>query len=303
MLLFGAMFGDVGQGMILFIMGEVLNRRNHRPNLGGVVARLGMSSVIFGFLYGSLFGYEEILPAIVVKPMDKINLVLIAAVVFGAILLSISFVFNLISAYKSKDIENGIFSRNGLVGLCFYWLLLYVIIALVTGTKTFLPSGILTLTLVLFLGLMLFKEPISNLIKGVRPLYHESKSDYFIEGGFGVVETLLSMFSNTVSFIRVGAFAINHVGLFIAFDTLAKMMTNSVESAMMIILGNVIIIGLEGLIVFIQGLRLEYYELFSKYFSGVGYEYNPIVLRMYKSRLSRFKSKFSRKQNIPVNMN
>jgi V/A-type H+-transporting ATPase subunit I len=49
MLLFGAMFGDVGQGMILFIIGEVLNRRNHRPNLGGVVARLGMSSVIFGF--------------------------------------------------------------------------------------------------------------------------------------------------------------------------------------------------------------------------------------------------------------
>jgi V/A-type H+-transporting ATPase subunit I len=181
MLLFGAMFGDVGQGMVLFIIGEILNKRNHRPNLGGVIARLGISSIIFGFLYGSLFGYEELLPAIVVKPMDKINFMLIAAVVFGAVLLSIGFVYNLINAYKSKDIENGIFSRNGLIGLCFYWLLLYVIIAAATGIKTFLPGGVLTLILVVFLVLMLFKEPISNLIKGVRPLYHESKSSRGLE--------------------------------------------------------------------------------------------------------------------------
>lgn len=86
------------------------------------------------------------------------------------------------------------------------------------------------------------------------------------------------MLSNTLSFIRVGAFAINHVGLFIAFETLAEMMANHIESILMIIFGNIVIIALEGLIVFIQGLRLEYYELFSKFFSGTGYEYNPIKL-------------------------
>ncbi|HAZ37178.1 MAG TPA: V-type ATP synthase subunit I, partial [Clostridiaceae bacterium] len=111
-----------------------------------------------------------------------------------------------------------------------------------------------------------------------RPLYNESKSDYYVEGGFGIIETLLSLFSNTISFIRVGAFAINHVGLFIAFDTLAKMINNGAGSAIVIVLGNLVIIGLEGLIVFIQGLRLEYYELFSKYFNGTGYEYKPIAL-------------------------
>jgi V/A-type H+-transporting ATPase subunit I len=131
---------------------------------------------------------------------------------------------------------------------------------------------------------MLLKEPMTNLVKGVRPLYSESKVDYFVEGGFGMLETLMSIFSNTISFIRVGAFAKNHVGLFIAFQALAEMMGNPIGSTVMIVLGNVVIIGLEGLIVFIQGLRLEYYELFSKYFDGAGYEYNPILLRMQTRR-------------------
>lgn len=295
MLLFGAMFGDVGQGLVLFLIGEILNRKNHRPNLGGVFARLGISSMFFGFMYGSIFGYENILPAVLIKPMESINNVLIAAVVFGVVLLSIGYVFNLINSYRKKDIENGIFSRNGLVGLCFYWILLYLIVGNVSGAGTIIPGGILTIILVVLLGLMLLKEPMANLVKGVRPLYSESKMDYFVEGGFGILETLMSIFSNTISFIRVGAFAINHVGLFIAFEALAEMMSNSVESVMMIVLGNVIIIGLEGLIVFIQGLRLEYYELFSKYFDGIGYEYNPILLRM--------QYKKSKKTNISIKNN
>lgn len=277
MLLFGAMFGDVGQGLVLFLIGEILNRFKRRPNLGGVLARLGISSTIFGFIYGSVFGYENIIKELVVRPMEEINVMLIAAIVFGVILLSIGYLYNLINSYKRRDIENGIFSRNGVAGLSFYWLLLYYIVAKVLNKDTFIPSGAITIILITLIIIMVLKEPLSNLIKGVRPLYSESVYDYYIEGGFGILETLLSLLSNTLSFIRVGAFAINHVGLFIAFATLSKMMANNIESTATMILGNVIIIGLEGLIVFIQGLRLEYYELFSKYFSGTGYEYNPCI--------------------------
>ncbi|MDF2674527.1 MAG: ATPase [Clostridiales bacterium] len=293
MLLFGAMFGDVGQGLVLFIIGEILSRKNHRPNLGGVFARLGLSSMFFGLMYGSLFGYEDIIPALLIRPMEGINETLVGAIVFGVVLTSIGYAFNLINCYKKKDVENGIFSKNGLVGMCFFWLLLYMIVANVVGNGTIIPGGILTLLLVVLLALMLLKEPMANLVKGVRPLYSESKGDYFIEGGFGIIETLLSIFSSTISFIRVGAFAINHVGLFIAFKALADMMSNATGSIMMIVLGNIIIIGLEGLIVFIQGLRLEYYELFSKYFEGAGYEYNPILLRT--------QAKKTRKKNISFN--
>lgn len=302
MLLFGAMFGDVGQGLVLFIIGELLNRKNHRPNLGGVFARLGLSSMFFGFMYGSLFGYEDILPALLIRPMESINNTLVGAIVFGVVLTSVGYVFSLINCYKRKDVENGIFSKNGLVGMCFFWLLLYMIVAIATGANMIIPSGILTLILVILLALMLLKEPMANLVKGIRPLYGESKGDYFIEGGFGIIETLLSIFSSTISFIRVGAFAINHVGLFIAFEALADMMSNSVGSVMMIVLGNIIIIGLEGLIVFIQGLRLEYYELFSKYFEGAGYEYNPILLRTQANK-SRRKNISAKNKKLLTNAN
>lgn len=288
MLLFGAMFGDVGQGLVLFIIGEILSIKSHRPNMGGVFARLGISSTLFGFMYGSLFGYEDILPALLIRPMESINNVLISAIVLGVILTSIGYIFNLVNCYKKRDVENGVFSKNGLAGMFFFWLLLYMLIGKLTPMGTIIPGGIITLLLVVLLLLMLLKEPMANLVKKVRPLYSESKGDYFVEGGFGIIETLLSIFSSTISFVRVGAFAINHVGLFIAFEALAEMMTNSVESILMIVLGNVIIIGLEGLIVFIQGLRLEYYELFSKYFDGSGYEYNPIMIRT-GNRKSKYK--------------
>lgn len=303
MLLFGAMFGDVGQGLVLFIIGEILSIKSHRPNMGGVFARLGISSALFGFMYGSFFGYEDILPALLIRPMESINNVLISAIVLGVILTSIGYIFNLVNCYKKRDVENGVFSKNGLAGMFFFWLLLYTIIGKLSPGGTIIPGGVITLLLVVLLLLMLLKEPMANLVKKVRPLYSESKGDYFVEGGFGIIETLLSIFSSTISFVRVGAFAINHVGLFIAFEALAEMMTNSVESILMIVLGNVIIIGLEGLIVFIQGLRLEYYELFSKYFEGSGYEYNPMLIRT-GNRKSNKKDKSAKKdKKILMNAN
>ncbi len=167
------------------------------------------------------------------------------------------------------------FGKNGLVGLVFYISLLVFAYTKINNVKS-LNTNTWVILFVVLLALMVFKQPIANIILKKRPLYNEDKSDYYIEGGFGVIETLLSMFSNTISFIRVGAFALNHVGLFIAFASMAQMINNGFGSAFMYVLGNIIIIGLEGLIVFIQGLRLEYYELFSKYYEGSGFEFNPI---------------------------
>ena len=303
MLLFGAMFGDVGQGLVLFLAGEFLYRIKKRPNLGGVIARLGISSMIFGFLYGSVFGNEELIKALVIKPMEQINTVLISAIVLGVVLLVIGFIYNMINSYKRKDIENGLFSKNGAAGLCFFLLLLFVAYTKVENVKTIIPSSMLSLSLLVLLIITMLKEPLANAILG-KPLYNESVSDYYVESGFGVLETLLSILSNTISFIRVGAFAINHVGLFMAFKTISDMMSNHFESTFMLILGNVIIIGLEGLIVFIQGLRLEYYELFSKYFVGEGYEYTPMEIdRSVYRKSSKSNMKKNIKQNVSIEMN
>ncbi|KGK86710.1 V-type ATPase 116kDa subunit family protein [Clostridium sp. HMP27] len=285
MIIFGAMFGDVGQGLVFLIAGLFLKYKMRRVNLGGILARLGISSAIFGFLYGSVFGFEDVIPAAFIRPMENIQDVLILAVVFGCMLLIVGFIFSLLNNFKRKDIKNGVFGKDGVNGLLFYILLLYFAYSKVLGIDTF-KTSIWIVLFISMLMIMVFKEPLSNLIKGIRPLYSESKSDYFIEGGFGVLETLLGMFSNTISFIRVGAFALNHVGLFIAFSSLANMMNSEAGSILMYILGNIIIIGLEGLIVFIQGLRLEYYELFSKYYEGGGIEFQPIKLNNSKSLIN-----------------
>ncbi|MGB9812844.1 MAG: V-type ATP synthase subunit I [Thermovenabulum sp.] len=276
MLLFGAMFGDLGQGLILFSAGVVLNHLMKRPNLGGVLSRIGLSSAFFGLLYGSVFGSEELIPALIVRPMANINFMLLSAVVLGICLLIAGFVFGILNSSLSGNFKEGVFGRNGAAGLSFYILLLYTIYNY--AVKDVGLSPWITFVLILTLMVIVFREPLSNILLRKEKLFTEPVGDYFVEEGFGVLETLLSMVSNTISFIRVGAFALNHVGLYIAFATMAEMTRSKVGGIMLLILGNTIIIGLEGLIVFIQALRLEYYELFSKYFKGEGIEYSPAVV-------------------------
>lgn len=274
-IIFGAMFGDLGQGLVFLFAGLFLKYKKSRPNFGGVLARLGLSSSIFGFVYGSFFGFENVIPALVVRPMENIMSVLLCAVAFGCVLLMIGYVYSLINNFRKKDLENGLFSKNGLAGMLFYAL---VLIFAVTKLKSIevMPTAIWVSIFVVLLIIIYMKEPITNLLLKKRPLFSSKKSDYLVEEGFGIAETLLSMFSNTLSFIRIGAFALNHVGLFVAFSALAKMMHSGIGSAAMYILGNIVILALEGLIVFIQGLRLEYYELFSKYYEGAGVPFEPI---------------------------
>lgn len=278
MLLFGAMFGDVGQGAVLFLAGLYLALKVEKlKSYGSILTRIGGSSIVFGFMYGSIFGFEHVLPALFVRPIENINFVLASSVVLGVVLLTISFMYNIVNAVKQRNMKDGLFGRNGVAGLIFYAVLLIMIY------QVFASADILNVTAgaamaIVLIALMVLREPLSNIIMKKRPLYHESPSQYYIESGFDIFETLMSMASNTISFIRVGAFALNHAGLFMAFLTMASLMGNPAGSALMIVLGNLIIIGLEGLIVFIQGLRLEYYELFSKYFKGEGREFDPVKM-------------------------
>jgi V/A-type H+-transporting ATPase subunit I len=286
-ILFGAMFGDLGQGLVFLFAGLFLKYKKNRPNFGGVLARLGCSSSIFGLVYGSFFGFEDVIPALVIRPMENIMAVLIYAVIFGCILLIIGYIYGLINHFRKKDIENGIFGKDGLAGFSFYVLALIFGVTKYKGIEI-MPTTVWVIILVALLIVIYMREPITNLILHKKPLFSSGKGDYLVEEGFGIAEILLSMFSNTLSFIRVGAFALNHVGLFLAFAALAKMMHTGVGSVAMYVLGNVIIICLEGLIVFIQGLRLEYYELFSKYYEGAGMPFEPIgISGDFKSKLSK----------------
>ena len=277
-LMFGAMFGDVGQGLVLLLGGFLLRVTMGRVNLGGVFERLGVSSIVFGFMYGSVFGAEHVIDALLIRPMEDINHVLIYAIILGCILLLSGFVLGITNSIRKRNLERGLFGKEGVAGLMFYIGALILVVSIVYKTPV-LPITTWIIYFTFFLLMILLKEPLANIITGKKPLFENGAKDYFIESSFEVVETLLSMFSNTLSFIRVGAFALNHVGLFIAFSAMASMTENGVASVLILIIGNVVIICLEGLIVFIQGLRLEYYELFSKYYEGSGADFSPVQVK------------------------
>lgn len=279
MFCFGFMFGDVGQGIILALAGLILGMKG--VELGKVLLRLGMCSTFFGFMYGSVFGFEELIHALWLRPFHEINTVLLAAVLIGIVMLFIAYIYSIINKLKKKDIKEGVFGKNGICGFALYASILGILglnFGVFPYPEILVPG--LTILAVLLVFLVLIREPLANYITKRKPLYKETASEYYVESGFELFEMLLGMLSNTLSFIRIGAFALTHVGLFMAFQTLAVLVQNGVISFGILIFANIFIIALEGLIVGIQALRLQFYELFSKYYSGDGIEFKPVDLEI-----------------------
>ncbi len=278
-LMFGIMFGDIGQGLVYFMAGLLLLYKKSKT-AGGVLTRLGISSMLFGLVYGSFFGIEEI-PILehikLITPLESSNIlvVLVLGIVFGIVMLTVSYVFGIVNYMKKRDFQEALFGKNGVAGYLFFSSL--ILTALCVTKIVNLSVSICLLFMGIAILLMIFKEPLTNLLLKKRPLIHGAKSEYYIESGFEGIETILSTLSNAISFIRVGAFALNHAGLFLAFLVIAELMPNLMLKILILLIGNILILVLEGLVVFIQGLRLQYYEMFSKYFSGNGIEYNPIT--------------------------
>jgi len=109
MLLFGAMFGDLGQGLVIAIGGLLISFRSANKSFGGILTRLGASSMVFGALYGSIFGLEELLKPLLIRPMANINTMLIGAVALGVMLITVSYIYSLVNHFSFKDVEEGLF--------------------------------------------------------------------------------------------------------------------------------------------------------------------------------------------------
>ncbi|MPM30681.1 hypothetical protein SDC9_77231 [bioreactor metagenome] len=280
-LAFGIMFGDIGQGLVYFLLGLALKKKI--GDFAGIVMRLGATSIVFGFVYGSFFGLEKHelpwLPSLIqggpLSP-DNIPMILVAGIVYGLFALTVSYIYGIVNSMINKNIEEGIFGKNGIFGYMFFMSFVLTIIAL-TGIINVPVSAPLIVLLISIVAIVM-KEPLANLVMGHKPLFHESPGAYFTESIFEAIETILAALSNTVSFVRVGAFALNHAGLFMAFLVMSEMVENIFAKILILVIGNILILTLEGVIVFIQGLRLQYYEMFSKYFKGEGVEFKPLKL-------------------------
>jgi len=279
--MFGWMFGDVGHGSLLALAGLLLVLKLI-PQLAGmagagvILLGCGLSSVVFGLLYGSMFGFEDIIPHLWISPMHDMMTLLMAAIGFGVVVLNVGLFCHVASGVRTGNFAEVVFDRNGIAGLLLYWSLLGVIasVALGGGISGWLMGVIGLLSLSLF-----FAKPLTNLLTGVRPLMHGSMVEEMVEAFFELFETFLGFVSNSLSFVRLGAFAVAHAGLSMAVLLLADMFGSSgVLHVLVIVVGNLFVIGFEGMIVGIQTLRLEYYELFGKFFEGQGVRFKPLSM-------------------------
>ena len=279
--IFGAMFGDVGQGLCLFVFGGLLYLIK-KINLAGIISIAGLFSTFFGFMFGSIFGFEDVIQAHWLRPVDamtnlpfigQLNTVFVVAIAFGMGLNILVMIFNVINSIKSHDVENMLFSHNGIAGLVFYGFLVLTIVLYMTGHKV--PGNIL---MVIFLGvpviLFVFKEPLGNLVTKQHKKMEEGKVMFFVQAFFELFETMLSYFSNTISYVRIGAFAVSHAAMMEVVLMLSGASAGH-TNWIVFVLGNVLVCGLEGLVVGIQVLRLEYYEMFSRFYKGTGREFKP----------------------------
>lgn len=273
MLLYGMMFGDLGQGLVFVLLSFLVDKKN--KTFGSLIRRIGFSACFFGLMYGSVFGIETLIPALLIKPFDNIMKVLIASVAFGIGLLLIAYCLGIYNKLvKQKNIEEGIFGKEGFAGLMM--MTSFVILILNIVNISVIPKNVGVVMLIASIVMIIFSKPIAAKIEKRDEVYESTAFDYYVESSFSIIEALLSVFSNLVSFTRVGAFAINHVGLYMAFEVMSKIAGGGIKGIIILILGNILIIGLEGMIVFIQGLRLEFYEMFSKYYQGNGRKFRPI---------------------------
>ena len=286
-LLFGIMFGDVGQGLVVFLLGLILTKVK-KMQFGKILERIGLSATFFGFIYGSVFGYEDLLdplfgssPMKSILPLDvfaKANFLLISAIGIGVVLITISILINIVMSIKKKDYEDALFSNNGVAGLVFYVSLITALaLRFLMGINILNPIFIIVFLVVPVL-MMFFREPLGKICKKRKDLKPEGGIGGFIaENFFELFEYLLSYATNTMSFLRVGGFILSHAGMMMVVFALAESVS-PVAKPIVIIIGNLFVMGLEGLIVGIQVLRLQYYEIFSRFFGGGGKAFKPIAV-------------------------
>lgn len=291
-LLFGMMFGDVGHGIVVAIAGLLMWYIRRMP-IGKILIPCGVSGACFGILYGSVFGFEngmdwlykDILhmsekPIEVMAP-EATNLILYTTIGLGMLLLCVAIILNIYSSLRQGKIGVALFDTNGLAGLTFYGMICAGMIGMIVFGANLFTLPFIILLIVMFM-LIFFREPLGKLVEGKPDWKPESFGGYVMENAFESLEVLLSYATNTMSFLRVAGFILVHAGMMQVVFTLAEV-AGTIGYIPVVVIGNALVCVLEALLVSIQALRLEYYEMFSRFYSGEGRPYEPVKLSLTKN--------------------
>jgi V/A-type H+-transporting ATPase subunit I len=312
--LFGIMFGDVGQGFILFLAGILISKGPKKlakfNKFSTPLIAVGISSMIMGLLNGAVFTSEKLLIAptravtalFTGQPSDHILNILPLAesggslkklllfftftISVGVLLNSAGLLINIVNRFILKKYEKAFFSKTGLAGFLFFWYAIFIALRIIFGGRRYTwydTAGLLLPVFFIFFGPVIWR-----IIARKKPLLEHGIIVFIMEGFVEILETISSYVSNTVSFLRVGAFALSHAVLsFIIFSFTELLASSGISGSIfaffLLVIGNTIIILLEGMIVAIQVMRLQYYEFFNKFFVETGVEFAPFRFKINKT--------------------
>jgi len=276
-LMFGMMFGDVGDGVLIVLVALALRHARH-PRLASLrkvwalIAAAGAATILFGALYGELFGPTKVLPTLWLAPLDSPTRLLAVAIVAGGGLLAVGYLIGIVNRYREGGALLALTADSGVPGLTMLAGGSLAVVGIATNTAWLEPVGLAVITvavLPLLLGLR------AEAGKGATAV---------LEVLIGLLDELLRLFSNVFSFARLAAFGLMHAAIgqvvLHAAGSLTGTFAGDLAAAGTFAVGWSAAFALEGLVVTVQALRLEYYELFSRLFVGEGRPFRPFRLSL-----------------------
>ncbi len=275
--MFGLMFGDVGNGLALAIIGVILLRLQRDflkipasavRRLGGIILACGVSSMVFGILFGEAFLFEGLIHPLLFSPFHNQSAILSVVLIFGVLQIALGLVLKIINMIKKRNLHKAVFSG---ITLIYYVVGVLLAIRYIENMSftVFTENLVLTVSAVGLLALIFFFPLIEGLFEGEVKIVER-----LLKGFAEFIETFISFLTNSISYVRLAAFAIAHGALGLSAAILAQTIGLPLSYALM----NFLVIVIEGLAILIQSMRLTYYEFFTKFYSGGGLPYRPFTL-------------------------
>jgi V/A-type H+-transporting ATPase subunit I len=233
-----------------------------------VVAAAGGASMLAGAAYGEFFGPTGVVPALWLAPLEEPLRLLLAGLAVGALLLAVAYGIGTANRVREGGWTYALYAPSGLAGATLFLGGGVVVAGLLDGSEWLVTVGVLVAVLGLSLSFV--------------GLYVASG-----RGGSGVAEAMVELVdlvvrlgSNVVSFARLAAFGLTHAALgAVVWGATAALWLRGgaavLAAVLVFVLGNAVAFALEALVAAVQALRLEYYELFSRVFEGQGRPFRP----------------------------
>jgi len=298
-LLFGIMFGDMGHGIVLILSGLIggifFRKRDKIKNISWIIFYCGWWAILFGFLFGEFFGSEQILgyslepvkiplPVIgwvtMFNPLGNVMSLFYLTIFIGVLHINLGWIILLINYVVQRKFYQAF--TEPILKILFLDLLIYLVLNWGVDINSWLSEPYPILLPIIPGILLIILKPLGKII-GISYLKKESYGELISEGSIETFETLLSIPSNVLSYLRLLALALAHISLMVAIEALIEIFSfggilEEILIIVVLILGNALVILLEGIIVFLNALRLNFYEFFFKFYQGRGIEYDPFIL-------------------------